>query len=219
MLRLSHYLGNPYVGVHCAANDEYAFVPRDAPDSLIRDITEVLQVKVERATVGSTNLIGSLLSMNSYGAVVTNMATNAEVEHLSRFLPVYRIADKINASGNNILVNDHGALANPDLGRKTLKAIEDTLQVELHQGTIAEHKTVGSACIVTDKGALCHPASTPAEMELVRSVFNVPAAIGTLNYGAPLVGACMIANSKGGVVGNKSTPIELGRVEDALYLI
>jgi translation initiation factor 6 (eIF-6) len=29
----------------------------------------------------------------------------------------------------------------------------------------------------------------------------------------------MIANSKGAVVGNKSTPIELGRVEDALYLV
>lgn len=47
---------------------------------------------------------------------------------------------------------------------------------------------------------------------------KVPAAIGTLNYGAPLVGACMVANSRGAAIGFKSTPIELGRVEDSLGL-
>ncbi|HVO78007.1 MAG TPA: translation initiation factor IF-6 [Methanomassiliicoccales archaeon] len=219
MLRLSQYLGNPYLGVHCAANEEYAFVPRDAPQALVTDLEEALGVQVEKCTLGETNLIGTLLSLNSFGAVVTNMATNAEVEFLSRFLPVYRIQDKINASGNNILVNDTGALANPDLGHKTLRAIEETLQVRVEQGELAGHKTVGSACVVTNKGALCHPSTSPAEMESVRSVFRVPAAIGTLNYGAPLVGACMVANSKGGVAGYKSTPIELGRAEDALGLI
>jgi len=219
MLRLSQYLGNPYLGVHCAANEEYAFVPRDAPDALITDIKEALGVQVEKCTLGGTNLVGTLLSMNSFGAVVTNMASSAEVEFLSRFIPVYRIHDKVNASGNNILVNDFGALANPDLGHKTLHAIEETLQVSVSQGMIAEHKTVGSACVVTNKGALCHPSATPSEMEMVRNIFHVPAVIGTLNYGAPLVGACMVANSRGAVVGYKSTPIELGRAEDALYLI
>ncbi len=219
MLRLSHYLGNPYVGVHCAANEDYAFVPRDTPDSLIKDLREALQVQVETCTLAGTNLIGSLLSLNSNGAVVTNMATSAEVEFLSKFFPVYRIEDTINASGNNILVNDKGALANPDLSRSTVKAIEETLMVEVVQGTIAEHRTVGSACVATNLGALCHPSTTPAEMDLVRKALAVPAAIGTLNYGAPLVGACMVANSKGAVVGYRSTPIELGRVEDALGLI
>ncbi|MDD1770846.1 MAG: translation initiation factor IF-6 [Methanomassiliicoccales archaeon] len=219
MLRLSQYLGNPYLGVHCAANEEYAFVPRDAPQALIEDLEEALGVQVERCTLGGTNLIGTLLSLNSYGGVVTNMATNTEVESLSRFLPVYRIHDKVNASGNNILVNDEGALANPDLGPKALQAIAETLQVKVGQGTIADHKTVGSACIVTNRGALCHPSTAPEEMEMIRNIFRVPAAIGTLNYGAPLVGACMVANSKGGVVGYRSTPIELGRAEDALGLI
>jgi translation initiation factor 6 len=218
MLRLSQYLGNPYLGVHCAANEEYAFVPRDAPEGLVADIEQALQVRVERCTLGSTNLIGTLLSLNSFGAVVTNMATDSEVEHLSRHLPVYRIRDKVNASGNNILTNDHGALANPDLAHKTVDSIQETLQVAVAQGMIAGHKTVGSACVVTNKGVLCHPSTTPSELETVRVIFGVPAAIGTLNYGAPLVGACMVANSKGAVVGYKSTPIELGRAEDALGL-
>lgn len=219
MIRLSHYNGNPYIGVYAAANEFVAFVPRDAPDSLIRDISEALQVHVHQGTLSCTNLIGSLVSMNSYGAVVSNMATSAEVEYLSSFIPVYKIQDKINASGNNLLVNDYGCLANPDLSRSTIRMVEETLQVDVVQASVAEHKTVGSTCVVTNKGVLCHPSATKDELILLKDALKVPAAIGTLNYGAPLVGACIVANTKGAVVGNKSTPIELGRVEDALDLI
>jgi translation initiation factor 6 len=160
-----------------------------------------------------------LVSMNSYGAVVSNMATRAEVEYLSSFLPVFKIEDRVNASGNNLLVNDYGCVANPDLSPKTIKRVEETLLVEVVQASVAEHKTVGSTCTVTNKGVLCHPSTAIEEMALLRDVLKVPAAIGTLNSGAPLVGACLVANTKGAVVGNKSTPIELGRVEDALDLI
>jgi translation initiation factor 6 len=219
MMRLSHYNGNPYLGVYCAANEFLALVPRDSSPGMGRDIAEVLEVKIEMMSVAGTNLIGSLVSMNSFGAVMSNMVGDAELEFLSRFLPVYRIEDKINASGNNILANDFGAIANPDLSEDALRAIEQTLQVPALQMSIADHKTVGSACVATNKGVLCHPSTSSEEMEAIRRFLKVPAAIGTLNYGAPLVGACMIANSKGAVVGNKSTPIELGRVEDALYLV
>jgi translation initiation factor 6 len=125
----------------------------------------------------------------------------------------------VNASGNNILANDNGAIANPELAKKTVRSIEETLGVDVIQSAIAEHNTVGSVCLATNKGVLCHPASRPEEMERIRQSLKVPAAIGTLNYGAPMVGACMVANSKGAVIGYKSTPIELGRVEDALDLI
>ena len=118
MMRLSHYNGNPYVGVYCSANEEIAFVPRDAPSNLLKDVQEALEVKVEKASISNTNLIGCLLSINSSGAVVSNMATDSELEFLSRFLAVYRIEDKLNASGNNILANDYGAIVNR--GRETL---------------------------------------------------------------------------------------------------
>lgn len=219
MIRLSHYNGNPYIGVYAAANEFVAFVPRDAPVSLIRDIEEALEVQVNRGTLSCTNLIGSLVSMNSYGAVVSNMATKAEVEYLSGFLPVFKIEDRVNASGNNLLVNDYGCVANPDLSPKTIKGVEETLMVDVVRASVADHKTVGSTCAVTNKGVLCHPSASKEEMAVLKDVLKVPAAIGTLNYGAPLVGACIVANTKGAVVGNKSTPIELGRVEDALDLI
>jgi translation initiation factor 6 len=218
MMKLSSYDGNPYIGVYCVANEALSLVPPDAPKSLQADIEEGMGVKVMTATLASSTILGTLVAMNSYGAITTGMATLAEVRPLRKELPFKRIKDKLNACGNNILVNDNAALVNPDLGRSAVKQIKEALQVEVVQGMVAGYKTVGSVCVATNKGLLCHPSTTKAELEMLRSLFKVPAAIGTLNYGAPMVGACMIANSKGASIGFRSTPIELGRVEDALSL-
>ena len=53
---------------------------------------------------------------------------------------------------------------------------------------------------------------------MLKSLFKVPVAVGTLNYGSRTVGAGILVNTKGAAVGSKTTPIEMGRVEDALYL-
>jgi translation initiation factor 6 len=120
--------------------------------------------------------------------------------------------------GNNILANDKFALVHPELHKDTVKDIRDVLDVEVEKGRIASQKTVGAAGVVTNKGLLCHPHASKKELEILEERFGVSAKIGTANYGTPLVGACMIANSKGAVVGLSTTPIELGRIEEALGL-
>jgi translation initiation factor 6 len=218
MLKLSSYLGNPYIGVYCVANESLALVPFDAPDSMISDIVEALECEVVKTTLASTNILGALAAMNSNGGIASGMASLTEIRPLREKLPFTRIKDKLNACGNNILVNDHAALVNPELSDSAVKQVEETLQVEVVRGEIAGYKTVGSVCAVTNKGMLCHPATSKDELKTLSELFKVPAAIGTLNYGAPVIGACLVANSKGAAVGFRSTPIELGRTEDALYL-
>ena len=199
------------------ANESIALVPPDAPQPLIDDIAEGMEVTVMKTPLASSNILGSLTAMNSYGGITSSMVALSEVRPIIKILPFKRIRDRMSACGNNILVNDNAALVNPDLGRSAIKQITDILQVEVVQGMVAGHKTVGSVCVATNKGILCHPSTTTAELEMLRSLFKVPAAIGTLNYGSPLVGACMIANTKGAAIGFRSTPIEMGRVEDALF--
>ena len=40
--------------------------------------------------------------------------------------------------------------------------------------------------------------------------------IGTVNHGSPVIGSGLIANSKGAIIGNQTTGIEMGRIEEAL---
>ena len=129
------------------------------------------------------------------------------------------IKDKFNAAGNNILANDYGAIVHPMMGDETIKDIKGVMDVEVERGTIAGIKTVGMAAVVTNRGMLCHPKIEDDEKRNLEELFSVPVSIGTVNHGVPYVGAGMVANGKGAIMGSKTTGIEMGRIEDALDLI
>ena len=218
MLRVSNYNGVEFIGVYAVANEAMALLPMDSDDRFQDDISTALDIKCQKGTIASTNLIGSLVAMNSYGVAVNSFATDTEINVFSK-LQVARLEDRLNACGNNILVNDKGCLVNPEMNDRTVHVLEEAFNVEVIRGTVAGQNTVGSVCKVTNKGLICHPASSAADLKMLKELFKVEPKITTLNYGSPYVGASIVANSKGGVVGMRSTPIEQGRVEEALDII
>ncbi len=218
MLRVSSYNGVEFIGVYAVANEAMAVVPMDSDDRFQEDISTALDLECQKGTIASTNLIGALVAMNSYGVAVNSFATDIEIGIFSK-LQVARLDDRLNACGNNILVNDNGCLVNPEMNDKSVHVLEEVFNVDVVRGTVAGQNTVGSVCKVTNKGLICHPASSAADLKLLRDLFKVEPKITTLNYGSPYVGASIVANSKGGVVGSRSTPIEQGRVEEALDII
>lgn len=218
MLRKFDINGNPYIGVYCHANEEFVIVPPEFSREMISKIEEGLDVEVVQTTIANSSIIGVLVCSNSQGMIVTNFAEDRELMAFKGKFNILYIPDVLNAVGNNILANDKFAMVHPDLEKKTIKEIEDTLAVEVLRGKIAGLKTVGAAGIVTNNGMLCHPHTSKNELDLLKKRFGVNANIGTANYGVPLVGACAIANTKGAIVGSSTTPIELGRIEEALGL-
>jgi len=218
MLRLGDVDGNPYIGVYCSASERLAIVPDSTILKTRNEIARSLDVEVVATNVAGSTVVGSLLAMNSNGAIVTNFVEKAELAKLPRDLNIGMMEEKLNASGNNVLVTDRAALVHPAASNRALKVLEDVLGVEVRRGSVAGVQTVGSACLATSKGVICHPKTSESDLKMVSELFKVPATISTLNYGTPYLGACGIANSKGAYVGARSTPIELGRLEDGLHL-
>ena len=218
MLRLGDITGNPYVGVYCVASEQLAIVTESAEPKIVKEIARTLDVQVIATNIAGGTIVGSLVAMNSNGAIVTNFVEKHELAKLPKSLRVGKMEEKVNAAGNNILVNDKAALVHPGAASHTLKLIEDVLGVEARRGSVAGIDTVGSACIAASKGIICHPLTSKDELKELSDFFKVPAAIATLNYGTPYLGACAVANSKGAFIGFRSTPIELGRLEDGLGL-
>ena len=136
------------MGVLCAANEARAIVGMDVPPKTIRVLEEALEARVTRTTIGGANVVGSLVAMNTHGAVVTGFATAAELESL-KGLAVFVLPHRLNAAGNNILCNDLGALVNPEIEDDLAQQISKTLGVPVMTGTIAGLNTVGSAAIAT----------------------------------------------------------------------
>jgi translation initiation factor 6 len=53
-------------------------------------------------------------------------------------------------------------------------------------------------------------------LDELADLLDVPADIGTINYGGPLVGSGLIANDTSYIVGERTTGPELGRIDAAL---
>ena len=217
MLQLLDFNENPNVGIYCRANDSVVFLQKSLPKKAKQLVADVLGVKVVELSIADSTIIGSLLTFNSHGAIVTAYASKETFKTIeNQGLKVFPIKDVINAAGNDILANDHGALVHPDLQNASVKKIGDILAVSVQKGTIASFGTVGMAAVVTNKGCLCHPKVTEDEKQQLEKVFDVEVMIGTVNHGFPMIGSGLVANTKGAIIGKMTTGIEMGRIEDAL---
>jgi translation initiation factor 6 len=219
MLGKGMIFGNPYLGVFCAANENLGLVPFATESDFPELVNKFLGVEhTLKMSVDGCSTIGALVRMNSNGAVVSQSISEEEVKKISAHIKVTRIAQRHNAMGNNILANDNGAIVHPDFDDRTIELISKALKVPVERGTIAGYVTVGSSAVATNKGAICHPHTSGYEMEVMERVLGVKPELCTANYGTGQVGACMVANSKGALVGENTTPIELSKVEDGLHL-
>lgn len=217
MLRLLSFAGNPNVGVFARATDAHAFVPTHLTAAERAAVEEALEVKAVPLTLGGTSLVGSLIAANSIGAVVADVVGQRELAILKDAgLKIFLLADRMNAAGNNLLVTDAGGLCNPDFTDGKIKQFEKLFDVPFQRGTFAGLGTVGMAGVATSRGVLVHPKSTPEEREVARRALGKDVMVGTVNHGTGLIGAGLVANSKGAIIGSASTNIEIGRIEDAL---
>ncbi|RQG94536.1 translation initiation factor IF-6 [Natrarchaeobius chitinivorans] len=217
MQRLA-FAGSAYVGVFARATDSCVLVRQDVDDDVVTALSEELEVPALPTTVGGSSTVGALATGNENGLLVSSRALEYERERLTEELdvPVAELPGNINAAGNVVLANDYGAYVHPDLPRNAIQIVKDTLEVPVERGDLAGVRTVGTAAVATNSGVLCHPKATDEELDFLEEALDVRADVGTVNYGAPLVGSGLVANESGYVVGEDTTGPELGRIEDAL---
>ncbi|EQD50439.1 Translation initiation factor IF6 [mine drainage metagenome] len=210
--------GSPYLGVYLRADDRYAIVPSAVSPALSREIARVLGVTVVRTNVGESEVVGALVALTSHGAIVGDDLSSEERAALETVGPVSVIRSRQNAIGNNVLANDRGALVHPEFSDAAVHAIARGLGVPARRGTIAGLGTVGMAAVATNQGVVVHPRSTEAEAKAVEDQLGVPVHRSTGNFGVPIVGACLVANSHGMIVGRPTTPVEIVHLQEGLNL-
>ncbi len=212
--------GSSFVGVFARATDDCVVVRPDINDELREGLAEELGVPAVATTLGGSSTVGALCAGNGNGLLVTSRLRDHERERLEEVVDsVTELPGRIYAAGNVVLANETGAYVHPDLSEEAVAAVEEGLGVTVQRGDVAGVRTVGTAAAATGRGVLCHPKATDAELDALEDLLGVPADIGTINYGAPLVGSGLVANANGYVVGQETTGPELGRIEDALGYI
>jgi translation initiation factor 6 len=210
--------GNPNVGVYVRVTSSHLLLPPGLTPENVADLEEIFGLEAIQLTIGGSTLVGSLCTGNKNGFVVADFVGNSEIAKLEATgLNVTRLTStRLNAVGNNLLLNDKGAICHPDLQKGGIRAISEALDIEVVPSSLAGLPTVGTAAAATNKGVLVHPLASDDELKLIKQCLHAPAQIGTVNHGHGFVGAGIACNSDGFAVGSRSTGIELGRIEEAL---
>jgi|TARA_B110000914_G_scaffold93343_2_gene82128 translation initiation factor 6 len=214
---------SPYSGVFCATNDTLTLIPPGIPEDDMQAISEALGTQSEVITVGGSSVLGTLLTMNNKGILVSNLVTSLEIEKFESISKNYDLkfgilSDRSNANGNNFLINDNGGFCNENLSSSSIKSAEEVLGIKIKALSLNKMDTLGMIGCVNNKGGLCHPDISDEDRYTMDKLLGVPVMDGTVNFGMPLVGAGVVSSSNGAVCGQQSTGIELGRIEEALKL-
>ena len=218
MLR-TEFNGSPFVGVFASATENALLAASEVEAEPLAD--ELGVDSVYEGTVGGSSVVGSLVEGNSSGIVVSASVRDDEVQRIEEATVgnVARLDERTNAVGNLVLANDDAALVSPGLDAEARETVADALDVEVRAGTVGGVEVVGSAAVATNNGVLAHPRSSDDELDALDDLFGVNVDVGTVNYGTPLVGSGLLANTKGYVAGAETTGPELGRIEETLGFV
>jgi len=207
--------GEDFVGLLGFSTDRYAILSPNFKES------EILGVPTLKTRLYGTNLVGIFCAGNSNGLILPYFISETEMNAIRAFMrkldvSVGKIEGSYTAIGNLVAANDRAAIVSPDI--QELRAIQDTLGVEVVRSKVGGNSEVGECVVATNKGFLASP-SAQNEIDRLAEIFKVKGSVGTVNRGVNFIKSGLVANINGYMTGLMTTPIELGRIEDSLGLV
>ncbi len=215
MIRQLKFSGNPFVGIFSFTNNNITIIREDVGEQA-KTIEEALGTELILSTVAATDLAGIYIAGNNNGIILPHVIEDEELQLIENTgVNNYILESKETAVGNLILSNDKGAIISPILTEEQ-KIIEDALGVETTIASIGAHKYVGSVARTNNTGCLVHKEAKEEDISLIKDLLKVDVRMSTLNRGVSYIGACILVNDKGAIVGETTTGIELSYVEDIM---
>ncbi len=218
MIQVTRIFNSPFLGVYLRTWEDYTLVPRNSDRDIKSMASHYLKTEPIEMTIGGSNLLGSMAVMNSNGMIFSNIVTEEELKNIPKDVNFAVLEDNLNAVGNNILANNKAALIHEEFSDESVRTIREVLGVEVVKGKFKEVRTVGSSGLITSSGLVIPPNMTDDEIDELGKIFGVKGRVGTANFGSLYIGASVVSNSKGALIGEDSTTVEISNIEEALNL-
>lgn len=210
------FYNNPFIGLFLKASDKLALAPKNSPHKLLLQAEETLGVPCEKIFVDNSHLVGTMIAMNSHGAVVSQSAQHEEISFLKKQgLNVFKLGKF--SPGNTILCNDKAAIVNERIDHHSVAKIGECLGVPAIQHRLAGMGALATTSVVTNRGLLAYNELTDTEIKFLEKTFGVRGNVGTSNLGVPFNSLGVAANSHGALVGMQTTGFETQRIFEALF--
>lgn len=119
------------VGNVVLANDSAAVASPELSGDAAQDIADILEVEIERTTIGGLNIVGSAAVATNNGVLVHPRTTDGELESLEEAFDLHVDVGTVNYGtplvGSGLLANSHGYVAGGETTGPELGRIEETL--------------------------------------------------------------------------------------------
>ncbi|MBT5272664.1 translation initiation factor IF-6 [Candidatus Woesearchaeota archaeon] len=213
---------NPNVGLFGWANDKVCLVGYGFKNKVIKKIEDALSVPVYEITICGTDLVGVFCAGNNECLLVPSTVTEHEIKELDRIckevdMKYEIVKSDLTALGNNILCTEIGALVNPEFSASIKKQIRQALRVNLNPGTIALFGIPGSLCVINKTDAIICVGVLDKEKDKLKELFGIEEFTeATVNFGSQSLGSGIISNSKGFIIGEMSSGVEITNIDEGL---
>lgn len=217
--RKTNFNGDSNIGMYAVATDSFCLVGSTVPQKEIEKMQEVLKVPIYKLRIYGTPFIGIFVSATSEKILVPKIIFDEELAEFKKVkeAKVKVIETKNTALRNNILCNDSIAILSEEFSKKEKSQIKKELNVKKIISMKSFNPAVpGSSGILTNQGGIVNPATDEKEIKKLEKETNLEIGRGTVNMGSPFLGAGIIANSNGFLVGSISSGIEMGRIDESL---
>jgi len=213
-LTRARILGSTYVGLFGVTNDNLCFLPTQIDKKTEEKIGEVLGVKTVKTTIYGSSLLSVFAKMNNKEIFLPRLVGEKELREIEKEIKV-RILPTENALGNLMETNDNGIIASKSLDKRVIEEMKKTgLRVE--QMNLAKTDIIGSALLATSKAFVVNPLISTEEAKKIEETIGVKGGSSTANAGDQFIRNSILANKKGIILGEQTTPFEINKIEEAL---
>ncbi|MCF2140138.1 MAG: translation initiation factor IF-6 [Candidatus Lokiarchaeota archaeon] len=221
-IKKENIFGGPNIGVYLAMNNAYFLHPPKINPKILEFVKEIRSDMVSIETfIGGGAVIGSYVAMNSFGIIVPHNIFDSELEvlraNMTHEFQISVVETDLNAFGNLILCNDHGAIISPKIG-EAKDVISKALKVPVRVLGFAGSNLPGACGLANNKGVLVHPMIDEHDAEIIADTLKVEIDVSTINTGNPYLGGGAIVNDYGALFGRDSTGPEIQRLLEVLQI-
>lgn len=207
-------MGSIYTGIFGITNDKLCFLPPSINEKSEKKISEALDVKIVKTNIYSSPLLAVFAKMNNKHIYLPNFVNSKEIETIEKEISV-KILKTEQALGNLIELNDNAAIASKILDEKVVEEIKKT-GLEVLATNIGKSEVTGSSIVLTNNGFLINPYANKEEIQKITDLLKIKGGSSSANSGDYLVRNSVLANTKGMILGEQTTPFEINKIEEAL---
>ena len=150
-------LGHAQVGVYLSVIGDVLFHPTSLDKPAVEELQSAFDLEMHPCLIRGSALLGSLIRGNKNGLAVADIATEADLDELTSFGDIVVLESGVNAAGNLVTCNDHGAIVSPVIPGPGADMIGEVLKINTLRTKVASQETVGSMTVANNKGILAHP--------------------------------------------------------------